>query len=464
MDKTFNQNILPKEFKAPPTLSGLSADTPILVGLSGGADSSALLLMLKIYSMQSGAKIYAAHLNHGIRGEEADRDESFCREFARSLNVEFFSLRLDIPAMAKESGESIESEARNARYDFFNKIMCEKSIPILATAHNADDNLETVIFNLARGSGLSGLCGIPDVRPTDNGIVIRPILSMEKKDIIAFCQEHNINFVTDSTNADSEYTRNKIRNKIIPLLKEINSGIIKNASRATDSLKEDAIYLQNVTEQFIKTHVKDNSINLEALANTPPTIANRAIISVYSNVSGGKTLEGVHVNAITNLAKKGVPHSSASLPAEIEATIENGKLCFDFAKKSNDNIDFNIQLKDGLNTIEAADVDIFVNIDPYSKNIYKKSIFLYIDFDKIKGVLTARNRKPGDKILSGGFHKSVKKLMNEKKIPLELRSRIPIICDENGIVAIPFVAICDNVRAKKDTPQNTQTKITVCIR
>ena len=142
----FDKNILPKEFKAPPTLSGLPKDASILVGFSGGADSSALLLMLKIYSEQSGAKIYAAHLNHGIRGAEADRDESFCREFAKSLDIEFFSLKLDIPSIAKKSGESIESAARNARYDFFNKIMSENSIPILATAHNADDNLETVIF------------------------------------------------------------------------------------------------------------------------------------------------------------------------------------------------------------------------------------------------------------------------------------------------------------------------------
>ena len=186
------KNILPKEFKAPPILSGLDANTPILVGFSGGADSSALLLMLKAYSEQSGAKIYAAHVNHGIRGKEADRDETFCKEFAKSLDIEFFSIKLNVPAIAKKSGESIESAARRVRYEFFNKIMLESSIPILATAHNADDNLETVIFNLTRGAGLSGLCGIPDSRPTENGIVIRPILTMEKRDIVAFCEKHRV--------------------------------------------------------------------------------------------------------------------------------------------------------------------------------------------------------------------------------------------------------------------------------
>ena len=460
----FKSNILPKEFKAPHILSGLSPDAPILVGLSGGADSSALLLMLKIYSEQSGAKIYAAHLNHCIRGEEADRDECFCKELAESLGITFFSVRLDIPAMAKKSGESVESEARNARYDFFDKLMRENNISILATAHNADDNLETVIFNLTRGAGLSGLCGIPEVRPTNSGVVIRPILSMEKKDIIAFCNENNINYVTDSTNADNDYTRNKIRNQVIPILKEINLGVVKNTSRAIEALKYDSSFLKNMTESFIEQNCKDLSIDLRTVCNTPPSIINRALISLYSKISNGETLEAIHVNAIKELANKGIPHSSASLPSSIEVVVEDGRLCFIHKKKRSKITDFNIALKNGINTIEDAKIDIFVDIEPYSKNIYKKSIFLYIDFDKIKGVLTARNRKTGDKILSGGFHKSVKKLMNEKKIPLELRSRIPIICDENGVVAIPFVAICDNVRAKKDTPQNTQTKITVCIR
>ena len=460
----FNSNILPKEFKAPHILSGLAPDTPILIGLSGGADSSALLLMLKAYSVQSGAKIYAAHLNHGIRGDEADRDERFCKELTESLGVTFFSLKLDIPTMARESGESIESEARNARYRFFNKLMLANNIPILATAHNANDNLETVIFNLTRGSGLSGLCGIPDSRPTENGIVIRPILSMEKKDIIAFCNEHNINYVTDSTNADNDYTRNKIRNQIIPILQEINSGVIKNTSRATEALKEDSICFKNMTAEFINKYCNDFSIALNDICNAPSSIASRALISIYAEISGGGTLEATHISAIKELAQRGVPHSSVSLPANIEAAVENGRLCFILKKEQKQISEFNIALQDGINTIHDAEIDIFVNIEPYSKNIYKKSILLCIDSAKINGVLIARCRQSGDKILSGKVHKSLKKLFNEKKIPLELRNRIPIICDNNGILAIPLVAVRDGVRQTKEILESNQTKITVCIR
>ena len=459
-----NKNILPKEFKAPHTLSGLPKNSPILVGFSGGADSSALLLMLKSYSEQSGAKIYAAHLNHGIRGEEANRDERFCREFAQSLDIEFFSLNLDIPKLAKESGESIESAARRARYNFFNTIMIEKSIPILATAHNADDNLETMIFNLSRGTGLSGLCGIPNSRPTDCGVVIRPILTMEKKDIIAFCNKHKINYVTDSTNADNDYTRNKIRNQIIPLLKEINSNVTQNASRAAETLKEDSFCLQNIAECFIKENCEDYSISLKQYCKTSPSIANRVLIDIYGKISCGKTLEATHIKSINELAQKGIPHSSISLPAQINAIIEDEKLCFihNSEKKHTDN--FNIELKNGKNILENANIEIFINFDSYSKNIYKKSILLSLESDKIKGVLKARNRQSGDKILSGGIHKSVKKLMNEKKIPIELRERIPIIYDDNGILAIPFVAIRDEIKSTKQTLENNQIKITVCIR
>ena len=460
----FKSNILPKEFKAPHILSGLSPNAPILVGLSGGADSSALLLMLKIYSEQSGAKIYAAHLNHCIRGEEADRDERFCKELAESLGITFFSVRLDIPAMAKKSGESVESEARNARYDFFDTLMRENNISILATAHNADDNLETVIFNLTRGAGLSGLCGIPEVRPTNSGVVIRPILSMEKKDIIAFCNENNINYVTDSTNANNDYTRNKIRNQVIPILKEINLGVVKNTSRAIDALKDDSSFLKNMTESFIEQNCKDLSIDLKTVCNTPPSIINRALISLYSKISNGETLEAIHVNAIKELASRGIPHSSASLPASIEVVVEDGKLCFIYKKERSKITDFNIALKNGINTIEDAKIDIFVDIEPYSKNIYKKSILLSIDSDKINGALIARRRQAGDKILSGKVHKSLKKLFNEKKIPIELRERIPVICDENGILAVPLVAIRDGARLTNKNSDSKQTQITVCIR
>lgn len=458
-------SILPKEFKSPEILSGLSASEPILLGLSGGADSSALLLMLKEYARQNGSRIYAAHLNHGIRGIEADRDEQFCKELCLRAGVEFFSKKLDIPAMASESGESLETAARNARYQFFYEIMKENNIKILATAHNADDNLETLIFNIARGTGLGGLCGIPDSRPIGDCVVIRPILTMEKEKIIAFCKDNGISFVTDSTNADNEYTRNKIRNRVIPILKEINSNAVNNASRMTESLKDDSLCLQSMAGWFLEELGDDCSIELEKLCGSPSSIVNRALIRLYDELTGGKTLETIHINAIKALAKKGVPHSSVSLPNGVEARVENGRLWL--LRKSDVKAspeDFVIPLENGNNEISVAGVDIILNDRHYSKNIYKKSILLSIESDKINGTLIAKSRSAGDKILLGGMHKSVKKLFTEKKIPLELRARIPIICDEDGILAIPFIGIRDGARSKKDSGAEDVTNIEILIK
>ena len=458
-------SILPREFKAPELLSGLDAQEPILLGLSGGADSSALLIMLAEYAKQVGSRIYAAHLNHGIRGDEADRDEQFCKELCSRVGVEFFSKKLDIPSIASASGESVETAARNARYDFFYKIMKEMGIKILATAHNADDNLETLLFNIARGTGLGGLCGIPESRPMGDCVVIRPILTMEKEEIISFCKSNGISFVTDSTNADNEYTRNKIRNRIIPILKEINPSAVRNASRMTESLKDDSLCLQSMADWFVEELGGNYSIELEKLCGSPSSIVNRALIRLYDEITGGRSLEATHINAIKELARKGVPHSSISLPNGIEARVENGRLCLLTKGNTNFSFDaFNVLLSNGKNEITDAEVEIFLNDLNYSKNIYKKSILLSIESDTIDGALVARSRAPGDKILLGGMHKSVKKLYNEKKIPLELRNRIPIICDKSGIIAIPFIGIRDGARAKQSSTADNTTTVQICIK
>ena len=182
------------KFTAPHILSGMLANTPILLALSGGADSSALLFMLCEYCKKSGAPLAVAHVNHMIRGEDAERDRDFCRSLAKKLGLPFYLLEADVPALAREHKRGLEEEARITRYEFFEKVMRENSIPLLATAHNATDNAETVIFNLTRGSGLHGMCGIPPTREFSGGRIIRPLLKMSKDEILAFCRENGIPF------------------------------------------------------------------------------------------------------------------------------------------------------------------------------------------------------------------------------------------------------------------------------
>lgn len=446
------KNSLPAGFCEPSLLSGLDKKEAILVGFSGGADSTALLHILSQYSKQTGAKLYAAHVNHGIRGEEADRDERFCAEFAKELGIELFTLHADIPTLAKESGESVETAARRVRYEFFDKVMREQGIRILATAHNANDNLETLIFNIARGSGLGGMCGIPDSRPTESGVVIRPMLSMEKSDVLAYCDAHSLRFVTDSTNLDTDYTRNLIRAKIIPVMQEINSGAVRNARRTCENLREDSLCLQSMAGWFVEELRDGYAIETEKISGSPASVVNRALIRLFDELSGGKTLEQVHIAALCELAKNAVPHSSTSLPYGFEGVIENGSLLLR-KKQENAAVEYyETELFEGVNRISQTNSEIFIGNSQNTKNIYKKSIILYIDSAKINGSLFARQRLAGDRIRTKGMSKSVKKLMCDAKIPLELRDRLPVICDDDGILAIPFVATRDGAAAKdKDT-------------
>ncbi len=441
---------LPVGFKQPSLLSGLDGNEAILVGFSGGADSTALLHILWRYSKQSGCRLCAAHINHGIRGEEADRDENFCRAFAEKLGIELFVLHADLPSIAKQSGESIETAARRVRYDYFAKIMREQNIRILATAHNANDNLETLIFNIARGSGLGGMCGIPDSRPTEGGVVIRPILSMEKSEILEYCEKNSLSFVTDSTNTDTDYTRNLIRAKIIPIMQEINSGAVRNAQRTCENLREDSLCLESMAGWFVEELRDGYAVEVEKISGSPASVVNRALIRLFDEISGGKTLEQTHLNALKELARKAVPHSSVSLPCEFEGVIEGGRLCLRKKEKKEAIEYYETELFEGSNLISQTNSEIFIGNSQNAKNIYKKSTILYIDSAKIRGTLIARQRRAGDRIRLGGMSKSVKKLMCDKKIPLELRSRLPVICDEDGIIAIPLLATKDGATAKNN--------------
>ena len=447
---------LPDGFKPPHLLSGMDEASPVLVGLSGGADSTALLHILCRYSELTGAKISAAHVNHGIRGEEADRDENFCRELASNLGVSFYSIKVNVPEIAKNTGESIETAARRIRYEYFDSLMKENGIKQLATAHNADDNLETVIFNIARGTGLGGVCGIPSYRSTEYGCVVRPILNMEKSEIIEYCRANSLSFVTDSTNTDIDYTRNKIRAQIIPVMRQINPAAVRNAARMSETLREDSFCIDKSVDQFIDEYCVNCSVAADKILEFPPALVNRALIRLYDNLSAAKTLEQVHIVALRNLAKKAEPHSSVSLPNDIEGIIENGRLCLrkKIIKPEGDSV-YDILLCDDKTFISQTNCEIFIDTSHKCENIYKNSILMSIDSAKIKGDVYARQRQSGDRILMGGMHKSVKKLMCDKKIPLEIRSRIPIIYDSDGILAIPFIGIRDN--AKSNTKQLTDT-------
>ena len=458
-----NENKLPDSFILPQSLAGLDEGSAVLVALSGGADSTALLHLMSICSRHRGFDLYAAHLNHSIRGAEADRDERFCKELCEKLGVTFFARKVDVPGLAKETKKSVETAARDARYAFFEELMREHSIPILATAHNANDNLETIIFNLARGSGADGMCGIPACRGFGGGVLTRPILQMSKREILEYCEKNSLDFVVDSTNTDTEYTRNKIRARVIPVLEEINPEVTRSTSRLSYLLKADSKCLQSLADDFSDSIIGDgNSVELKKLCELPEAIASRVIISLFNKASESGTLEHTHIEDVIRLCRTAAPHSSVNLPNKTVARIENGKLLFEKMRSSDLNKakDFMQELRIGNNIISDIDCEIFIGNSQSGINIYKNSILLYLDSAKINGGIFARSRRAGDKILAGKLHKDVRKLMSSAKLSLELRSRLPLICDDDGIIAVPYCAIRDGAKAAKDSENALCVRIT----
>ena len=445
---TYTCGSLPREFRSPHELCGAEVGESILAAFSGGSDSSAMLDMLAKYYAETGATLFAAHVNHGIRGAEADSDEEFCRNTANRLGIKLFVLKEDVPAYAEKHKLSIETAARQVRYEFFDRIMRENNIHILATAHNANDNLETMLFNLSRGCGLSGICGIPPTRKCENGYVVRPILGMSKVQILEYCKNNEIKFVTDSTNTDTDYTRNMIRAQIIPALMGINENVVENAARLSNVLRDDASCLESMTDWFLEELEDDMSIDTQKLIVSPVAIASRAIIALYKDASGGESLEQVHVADILRLCERCIPHSKIQLPAHIDARIENSRLYFE---KRQDlplgTEEYLVTLERGTNYISQTNTTIIIG-DLQDENIYGNVTELCFDSDKIHGSLVARQRAPSDKIHVGGMNKSIKKLLCDKKIPLEVRYRLPIICDDEGVIAVPHLAISDRARTK----------------
>ncbi len=455
-----NTPYVPKGFAFPHEMAGLPSDASVLVAFSGGPDSRTLLHLLAADASKKGYRLYAAHVNHGIRGEEADRDEAFCQSIADAYGIPLFLLHADVPALAEQTGQSVETAARNARYAFFEELLAEHSISILATAHNADDNLETVMFDLLRGCGLDGLCGIPPVRPLKNGTLVRPLLAIDRETILAFCREHALSYVTDSTNTDTQYTRNRIRADLIPALRAMDPSVTARVTRTCESLRTDAEYLRHRAEALLLEHRQGYSLPTHVITSAPKAIAARALMLLFRDYTDGIALEQCHVQALLALCAEARPHSSLSLPDGRIATFENGRLCFEKSSpKASPIADYSVTLGEESNEILQTHCEIVIGNSQSTKNVYKKAIRMYFASDKIMGNIVARNRRPGDKIVSGGMHRDVRKLLSEKKIPLAWRSRLPVLCDEQGILAIPSVAVRDGLEASPE--QNGVREITV---
>ncbi len=431
----------------------------VLVGFSGGADSAAMLSLLKPICDARGIYLHAMHIHHGIRGGEADRDAEFCKKCCERLGVDFTCEYADIPHLAKESGRGVEETAREFRYEaFLKKVHSDERLSCIATAHNANDNAETVIFNLARGSGITGVSGIAPIRLFDGVAIIRPLLYAAKSDIVGYCEQNGIEYIFDSTNDDTAYTRNYIRHEIMPCLERLNPSLLTSVTRLTENLRSDAECLDTMAERFAADNVKDDKIDAAVLAHTDKAIASRVVYSMFSRVSG-KTLERVHVDAVLRLAENYREGASLSLPYKVRAVYEGGRLYFT-SEMPESLREFEYALSEGVNRFDegfavvvAKDGISDEDLQKYNEslqNIYKLSIHTKISFDKINHTLFVRSRREGDAYVFGGMTRKLKKLYNDRAYSAKKRAAIPIFFDSEGIVWVPGFQVADRVKPAKN--------------
>ena len=426
-------------YTSPHLLASLPQDTPVLVAFSGGADSSALLHILYNDAKNLGYTLHAAHFNHQIRGEEAERDAHFCKSTCEKLKIPFYLGTANIPLLAKENGNSIEYEAREIRYAFFEKIMRENNIPILVTAHHAEDQIESIMLHILRGSGLAGLRGMAECRNfTNDFYLVRPLLNTKKEDILSYCAKNNIDFVIDSTNSDTNYSRNFIRAELTPKMYELQPNLERVFSRLSESANEANDFIECSAKEFIKNEC-EGGIPLSKFNHLHTALKSRVIM-----LSNNSSLEHTHIQSIIALCQKAEPHSSISLPNNVVAKIEKEKLLF-----ANDEIEciyenFNIPLTIGKTELPNG---IIINIERNpTKDPAETDVFLDVKCDIIKNDAHFRSKRDGDVIFSGKMNKKVKKLLSEKKIPLNMRKKLPLLVTENEIIWIPNVSVCDRVR------------------
>lgn len=396
----------------------LSRGDRVLIGVSGGADSIALLEFFVSVKEKYDLDICVAHIEHGIRGEDSVNDAEFVKNYCKKLGVNFYLKTIDAPNLAKKAKMGVEEYSRMARYDFFNTIECDK----IATAHNLTDNIETLLFRLARGTGLKGACSIPAVR----GKIIRPFIEVSSGEIRKWCNDNNIPYRVDCTNSDSAYSRNLIRLEILPLFEKLNANYQDNIKNFISDVNEDYAFIDDYVKSIYPKIVKNNEIDLPKLNELDLSIKKRILIMFFDE--NGYSLNRIHLQSVIDITLKS---GKTQIKENVFAISAKGKIRL---AKFND-----LNKKDEF-------VTKILNIDEFKD----KNIDFYCDCDKIVGNIIIRAKQPGDRIKPAGRNvsKTLKKLFNESAYPIEKRDKKIVVCDDFGIVGV--IGLCADERVKVD--------------
>ncbi len=413
----------------------------VLCALSGGCDSVALLMILSELTEELDFSLSAAHFNHGIRGAEADRDQEFSQALCKSLGIPFFTALEDIPKMAKEDGEGLEECARKHRYAFLFRIAEEQGCKRIATAHHATDNTETVLFHMIRGSGINGLGGIAPKR--EDGM-IRPLLCASRTELEEFLTARDQKFVTDSTNADTDMTRNFIRHKILPLVSTINPAVDKAVSRLSDSAREDEEYFVCEAQKI------SDQATLTELMTVPTPILKRYLRLRFEKAkfSGGQ-LDREALECICRDVKNGEERFRYSVSGDIAVIGDRNGLYFLPDKKNDEAYSVTVDMAGEYKLADRGTVFITDNEADFfrwMKGNTKPTAYTAYAAEGETWKFIIRSAAPGDKYLRGGLHRTVRKELNAVGYPAHKRASLPRFCDDDGIFWIPYLPAGDKLK------------------
>ena len=407
----------------------ISHGDTVLIALSGGADSVFLTHFLLSVKDEYALTLKAAHIEHGIRGEESRADCEFVERLCRENGIECHILHINAPAEAKAAGMGVEEYSRQRRYAFFETVECDK----IATAHNLSDNIETVLFRIARGTSIKGLQGIPAKR----GKIIRPLLDISGEEIRAYLDENGIPYRIDSSNSVNSYSRNRIRNEIIPLLRALNFDLEASVTRLMESAAEDSDFIEAEAQKAFDEVYASNSVDIERLKGYHVSIIKRVLIKYFS-------LNGIGLNEhnLKELLRLLEAPSKTQISGDIFAVSNKRRLRIANMAKNDESREY-------FFTKEIYTKEDFLN----KYELFHKRFDFYCDCDKIVGSVRVRGRREGDKISPANRNctKSLKKLYNELEIPAESRGIIPVIEDDNGVIGVYGYCVDERVKADANT-------------
>ncbi|NLT39316.1 MAG: tRNA lysidine(34) synthetase TilS [Clostridiales bacterium] len=410
----------------------------IMCAVSGGSDSTAMLCMLMEAAPERELQIEAAHFNHRLRGEESDRDEEFVREFCLERGIPLHSGSGDVAAVSDKTGKGIEETARKLRYEFLESAARRSGCGAVATGHTADDNAETVIMNLLRGSGARGLAGIPPRR----GSIIRPVLCFTRSELRGYLAEKGVGYVEDSTNEDRAYTRNRIRLEVMPVIRELNPSCAGDILSACELLRRDDAFLDGLAVDYLAAGPV-GKIDAGSLCALPLPVASRVIRLA---APGDTELTRERIETVLEFAKSGRSGTAVQLPGGFEARLDQGILSF---SRSADACKIErFDLKPGKTDIPGTRWTVscsYRRAEPgdtctkYRFAVKGGCTDLNIRSRQEKDALTLKYR---------GGTRTLKKLFIEARIPVRERGLVPVLASGPRAIAVPGFGIDEHFRAK----------------